>query len=76
MKDNMEWTSVKDRLPEKNEIILLYTASGKINVGGYGTEVLSKYYPDVDVLECGSIFYGESPLFVTHWMPLPEPPED
>ena len=63
----LEWISVKDRLPEKNKNVIL-AAEGLTHQVCYGF-----YY-------CGMfhIFYtnGASPNNrVTHWMPLPAPPE-
>ena len=51
-----EWISVKDMLPEENEIILAWVAACRDLHFCFGSEV--------------------SGLEVTHWMPLPEPPED
>jgi len=59
------WIPVSERLPEPNEPVLIYT------------EVLGRHVASVD--EEGEWFcdYGGEWLFpkVTHWMPLPEPPE-
>lgn len=62
-----EWISVKDRLPEEFVDVLAYLKNGKINrtwrdkVGfRNATSKKVRWYSD------GS---------VTHWMPLPEPPE-
>ena len=51
-----EWISVKDMLPEENEIILAWVAACRDLHFCFGSEV--------------------SGLEVTHWMPLPEPPEE
>jgi len=64
-----EWISVKDRLPEKNEIV------------GYvfdGTIRFDVYYPGF----CGSFEsvndfgFFVSEKNITHWMPLPELPKE
>jgi hypothetical protein len=59
------WIAVSERLPEPNEPVLIYT------------EMLGRHVASVD--EEGEWFcdYGGEWLFpdVTHWMPLPEPPE-
>ncbi len=59
-----EWISVKDRLPESDDYVLCYRdscgLSSRIMVGFY---LRGKW-------TCGAI--GN----VTHWMPLPEPPEE
>ena len=62
-----EWISVKERLPEnENEVVL-------------ATDVTYSYtarYVNDNwhcVCEC---FEGSSPYNITHWMPLPKPPEE
>ena len=68
----MEWISVKDRLPELDEPVLVFSK------GDYKLSALCKeiptfeetfkafdYWEDIDELH-----------HVTHWMPLPEPPKD
>ena len=55
-----EWTSVKDRLPEKPMKCLVYTKRGEY--GGY--EIT--YYNEGFYLQYAN---------VTHWMPLPDEPE-
>ena len=70
------WISVKDRLPEididdpKPVPVLVYEY-GYICVGQYGAR--SKYFDHF-----AKEFYvdGEASTGVTHWMPLPSPPEE
>lgn len=65
---NTEWVSVEERLPEKYTDVLVYCFSGSIEVAlidgdgvwGDGVATLGELYGDG----------------VTHWMPIPEPPED
>lgn len=56
-----EWISVKDRMPERSVEVLVYNA--KLDI---------MYVDD-------PLYLGEPKLHfdaeVTHWMPLPEPPE-
>ena len=61
----MKWISVKDRLPPKNEIILV--TNGK-DIGVQGSTI-------------GCVITDQSFIFVnlvdkTHWMPLPKPPKE
>lgn len=71
-----EWISVKDRLPEHPELVLAIV-SGKPwkNVTLDGAYQLASYDPD-----CGWIVEEypewEEGAVVSHWMPLPEPPEE
>ena len=64
----MEWISVEDRLPEENELVLMWEPDfGEKGVveNGYFTE--DKVFSDS---------YGElNNDVVTHWMPLPPPPD-
>ena len=60
-----EWISVKDRLPESGETTLVY--NGDIDVHGFW----NGRWLDYD--ENG---YPFEVLYITHWMPLPEPPKE
>lgn len=58
-----EWISTKDRLPEKADDVLFYTALPTFEIGYFdGVE----WYSDVS-------FDRDE---VTHWMPLPKPPKE
>ena len=59
-----DWISVKDRLPEISDNVLSFN----------GTEVGQDVYT---VFNGEHMFYSETvcPEEVTHWMPLPPPPE-
>ena len=65
-----EWISVKDRLPEIRERVLVYHDDGMIrfgiNYGGFD-DVVSSIYLNHNHHTCFSK--------VTHWMPLPQPPK-
>lgn len=71
LKDPTPWISVNDRLPEKRKAVLAYaprynniwTVVLKDNGWHILAPVGSKYDPDWD-----------GPI--THWMPLPKPPEE
>ena len=61
-----KWIRVEDRLPEKPMNYLIYVPPCYVNVVYYnGFEWV------VDVGE-----YCFNAYEITHWMPLPEPPED
>lgn len=66
-----EWISVKDRLPSKNDYVLLYDSSldlvheGKLRDGDFYYSERSGYSKDV----------GDG-CEITHWMPLPEAPNE
>ena len=55
------WISVEERMPEDNEKILVYTESGKSAVARWSQRQ--------------NRWMASGNLSVTHWMPLPEPPE-
>ena len=60
----MKWISVKDSLPNDKQVVLVY-------------EPHCSDQPEkgitTDVYSGGDLDYG---TWVTHWMPLPEPPEN
>ena len=60
-----EWISVKDRMPEEGVDVLVY-----------GDIYLNRKGADVDFVDrkSGNFFYYDEGE-VTHWRPLPEPPE-
>ena len=71
-----EWISVDDRLPQEGgavcKNVILFMDSGLITVGWLNQITNRGYYLDTinDVII-------KAPLSrFTHWMPLPEPPED
>jgi hypothetical protein len=76
----MEWISVNDRLPDNSDEVLIYVGhdivqayllngkwKGSVNV----TDNMNDGYVNDRVISIqGDIFD-----YVTHWMPLPEPPK-
>ena len=65
------WVSVEERLPEKakwsGDRVLVYTEEGYIHTGLYEGEAATDDDPWWDKFNDSG--------YVTHWMPLPEPPE-
>jgi hypothetical protein len=55
----MKWISVEDRLPEESCIVLVYHK---------GLGVMVSFYDK-------KINWGILRASITHWMPLPDPPE-
>ena len=65
-----EWISVKDRLPEYDQIVLCYKADRGVRVGKH----LNATYADgvSAFMDCiWNYAFG-----ATHWMPLPMPPRE
>ena len=63
------WTSVKDKMPEKQGYYLGYTSTGNM----YVVKLCMCGRLDED----GSVTYGNKPEFtipITHWAELPEAP--
>lgn len=62
-----EWISVKDRLPDCAEPVLISHSDGDM-----------RYISIADIDPCGmwSDQNYEIIYTVTHWMPLPEPPKE
>lgn len=66
-RDAMEWTPVTERWPEQFKPVLVY-----YNRNGYSGMGVAEYYHDGDT----KVWRGFGGFIPTHWMPLPEPPED
>lgn len=63
----MEWISVKDQLPEIDQLVLWYH-----DTGGY-----SVFEIDKDLFWMDSLYsYLANYFHVTHWIKLPEPPKN
>lgn len=62
-----EWISVKDRLPEDHVAVLVFDSVCRN---------IYKAWMSHDLGEWFSEEYLPDFLNITHWMPLPEPPED
>jgi hypothetical protein len=62
-----EWISVKDRLPEKSVPVLICAAGHRV------TAYYDKVKEVFRLTEDDNLYYLTK--CVTHWMPLPEPPE-
>ena len=70
----MQWINAKDRLPETDECVLVIASGQYKNVKLVDAYQLANYcagegwcldeYPEMDYLS------------ITHWMPLPDPPEE
>lgn len=64
----MKWISVKDKLPELGEKVLVYTTGNNMYTGWINSE-------NTFTVVSGSHGFVDS-YTVTHWMPLPEPPQE
>ena len=62
-----EWISVKDRLPQVKEDVLIYD-SQHCNI------YKAWYISDIDVWFSNE--YLPQFINITHWMPLPKPPQE
>ena len=61
----MKWISVKDRLPDKDDWVLIFSEENEVETSYYrcGSKTFS-CQDDVDLVH------------PTHWMPLPKQPND
>lgn len=62
-----EWISVKDRLPEEDTDVLIFSRKFKICTIGRCMKSSWGRWWTTNHAGCANI---------THWMPLPEPPKD
>lgn len=75
--NQVNWMSVKDRLPDENNVIVggkCGTCSDLVIV--FVRDALGNSFTCDDMIANGGWINYPTPEFeVTHWMPLPEPPE-
>ena len=62
-----EWISVKDRLPAKHERVLIYDSVCHNIYMAWRDDDLDVWFSEE---------YLPDFVYVTHWMPLPEPPKE
>ena len=60
-----QWISVKDRLPEDYKQRVMVFCNGDYPIG----------YPKIDTDRYARGHWVRYGIYVTHWMPLPEPPK-
>lgn len=61
-----EWISVKERLPEKGQVVLAFGTRSATTGQFHGVTTKPNYWR----------WKGNTIKHVSHWMPLPEPPEE
>ena len=66
---DMEWISVKDRLPSRDTTVLCFCRIYGRYVGSYQGIDVTDFGQWCNQSDCGI-------LPPTHWMPLPEPPKE
>jgi len=72
----MSWIKVEDALPEKDVSVLVYSDYDGISIGYRVTDMPPIFSQDANDREWMIFGYNaELKSGVTHWMPLPEPPE-
>lgn len=81
MRHEKEWISVKDRLPDPNEKVIVYNAE---NDGTFfARRLVSRFewwdWVTKEYINWRWLPYGYTNIMlesVTHWMPLPKPPKE
>ena len=66
------WISVEDRLPKNNECVLVFAND---IISNWMLTLEAYICPEYDSFDWIQLDGEDFPCIVTHWMPLPEPPE-
>lgn len=78
----MEWISVKDMLPKQGIVCLLYQTYPPTTMFNCMANLLPRNFTIIGGFRLGKFIsyqdqYSDEGLkYVSHWMPLPEPPKD
>ena len=67
-----EWISVDDKMPDSGVEVLIADDLGNVNIGFYDDDF---YDAGWAILSGAKRFVPISKSRITHWVPLPEPPE-
>lgn len=73
-KDAVKWISVKDRLPNLDEAVLVHAEYLHIKTNYYEVWSLFRRHGG-ELIWVDKYGDGHKLTEVTHWMPLPEPPK-
>lgn len=80
----MQWRSVHDELPDIYQFVLVYSQMKGTNEpcpmtiarwNGKSWETLCNEEEN-NACACGDLFWATDTSEITHWMPLPKPPEE
>ena len=64
--EGMDWINIKDKLPEEGQKVIYYFKETGISIGYYSCKGGCDCFYSHDGWLCDD---------VTHWMPLPKPPD-
>lgn len=68
------WISVKDKLPDNPEEVIIFCANGSVTSGKYVRASEHKYLWMTSIFNLNP--YMDDNLDVSHWQPLPKPPKN
>jgi hypothetical protein len=75
----MDWISVKDKMPDRYEFVLVLTRQSGykpiVNIGYYNGSQCLPCWDYWKVLTEELMYVPENEIVITHWMPFPEPPD-
>jgi hypothetical protein len=74
--EKKEWISVKDRLPDVFDEVLVYDTFSNTSISIAWRETTPRKNGIVDWYWNSQMSYPEDLTHVTHWMPLPKPPKE
>jgi hypothetical protein len=70
----MKWISVKDKLPEFDTEVLISKYNDYVTIGELATYGKWRVLNGLGVVE-STLYYDLDDGLITHWMPLPNPPQ-
>lgn len=71
----MKWISVKDKLPENIDDVLAWSAAYQMHGVFYYRAADARWIAQTDYIDFDCGCQTDKGVNITHWMPLPKPPQ-
>ncbi len=71
-----EWIKCSERIPNLGEAVMISWNGENFDSDAFYDHSLSKWQTILEIIYDGEEIIGDPERKITHWMPLPKPPEE